>query len=324
MKGPIHVILTGTFDITGTAPPRDLREFGLQGQLEWGLVALERGLHSFGRLLMSPGQQVMQVRLEGQPGASTIPRTDWRQGDRASLGDSGVHRVLPPLPSLNSPFAPREQAHSSSPLFQTTPDTPQSSSNVQIQYLRHEITSKTLALQDLQRDYDKLLTTVIPQQPAHNSSDLRPLLPNKPNLEKQVSELQTQVNELLQAQEETQRESTASRNQYMQIMAMSSRLQAQSTTDARRWQAEKEEWDNQKKALLDKIHHLERQVYYDEEENNSSNNSTKNNMEALEQKCRALERHIRGLNEETMQLDEALQTTLRLSASIRAKVKQAG
>jgi chromosome segregation ATPase len=190
---------------------------------------------------------------------------------------------------------------------------------VQIQYLRHEITSKTLALQDLQRDYDKLLTTVIPPQPAHYLSDLPPLLPDKTNLEKQVSELQTQVNELLQAQEEAQRESTASRNQYMQIMAMSSRLQAQSTTDARRWQAEKEEWDNQKTALLDKIHRLERQVY-DEEENDSSNNNT----EALEQKCRALERHIRGLNEETMQLDEALQTTLRLSASIRAKVEQAG
>lgn len=150
-----------------------------------------------------------------------------------------------------------------------------SSSNVQIQYLRHEITSKTLALQDLQRDYDKLLSNVIPQQQqqqqqplpnAYHLSNLPPLLADKVHLEKQVNRLQTQITELLQTQEEAQRESTASRNQYMQIMAMSSRLQAQSTTDARRWQAEKEGWEEQRKTLLDKIRRLERQIQSHQED----------------------------------------------------------
>lgn len=45
-------------------------------------------------------------------------------------------------------------------------------------------------------------------------------------------------------------------------------------------------------------------------------------MQALQQKCWSLERHVRGLNEETRRLDEALQTTLRLSASLRARVEQ--
>ncbi|CRG92486.1 electron-transferring-flavoproteindehydrogenase [Talaromyces islandicus] len=320
-------------DTTEIAPPRDLREYGPQGQLEWGLVALERGLHSFGRLLTFPRQQLMELRLESQHSASSqsaVPRTaELRQGQNFE-DSSKVHRILPPLPSLNSPFAPREQQHSDLPIFQSRDlsQSNMSNSNAQIQYLRHEITSKTLALQDLQRDYDKLLTNVIP---THHSylSGLPPLLADKISLERQVSELQAQVRELLRAQEDAQKESTASRNQYMQIMAMSSRLQAQSTTDARRWQAEKEEWDKQRLNLVDKIQRLERgerneEVKHDSNDNDNNNNNSSLDMQALEQKCRSLERHIRGLNEETVQLDEALQTTLRLSASIRAKFEQAG
>jgi len=49
----------------------------------------------------------------------------------------------------------------------------------------------------------------------------------------------------------------ASGAQYMQIMAMSSRLQAQGASDSRRWKAEKGKWEKEKQELTTRIKDLE-------------------------------------------------------------------
>ncbi|PGH16070.1 hypothetical protein AJ79_02050 [Helicocarpus griseus UAMH5409] len=135
--------------------------------------------------------------------------------------------------------------------------------------LQHQISTKTLALQTLQREHDALLATFSRQQTRSATLDkktkvaeqeIKTLTEEKIQLESQVEFLESQVDELNKGKEESHHQSAASNAQYMQIMAMSSRLQAQGAADMKRWKAEKEEWEKEKQQLKGRIEELESQV----------------------------------------------------------------
>lgn len=109
---------------------------------------------------------------------------------------------------------------------------------------------KVLAFQTPQREHDSLLATYSHQQTRWlalgrktkvSDDEIRMLTEEKTKLQSQVEALEAQVNELAKSKEEVHRQSAASGAQYMRIVAMSARLQAQSAEDLRRCKAENEE-----------------------------------------------------------------------------------
>jgi chromosome segregation ATPase len=151
---------------------------------------------------------------------------------------------LPPSPGLSTP--PALAAH--------------------LQDLQHQISTKTLALQTLQREYESLLAAFSRQQARYSTLDkktkvsdieIKTLTEEKIRLQSQVDALESQVEDLIKGKEESHQQSVASGAQYMQIMAMSSRLQAQGASDSRRWKAEKEKWEKEKQELTTRIKDLE-------------------------------------------------------------------
>ncbi|KAL1970479.1 hypothetical protein VTN77DRAFT_4123 [Rasamsonia byssochlamydoides] len=125
----------------------------------------------------------------------------------------------------------------------------------------------------------------------------------------------------------------------MQIMAMSSRLQTQTTADLRRWHAEKEEWEKQRTGLLRRIQHLERSNQTaanlsaaDADAWTSSDDMLREmesmdilraDIDRLERTCQGMETVVRELNDETGRLDDAMRAAVQISTRIRSKVKQA-
>ena len=76
-------------------------------------------------------------------------------------------------------------------------------------------------------------------------------------LTSQVEALEEQVEELSKSRDDANKQSTANGAQYMQIMAMSSRLQAQGAADAKKWKEDRSAWQNEKLALQKRIEELE-------------------------------------------------------------------
>jgi hypothetical protein len=135
-----------------------------------------------------------------------------------------------------------------------------------LQDLQHQISTKTLAFQTLQREYEGLLGTFSRQQTRYATLDkktkvsdveIKTLAEEKIRLQSQVEALESQVEELIKGKEESHQQSVASGAQYMQIMAMSSQLQVQGVSDSRRWKVEKEKWEKEKQELAKRIKDLE-------------------------------------------------------------------
>ncbi|KAL2007943.1 hypothetical protein VTN00DRAFT_7925 [Thermoascus crustaceus] len=135
-----------------------------------------------------------------------------------------------------------------------------------VQDLQHQISTKSLAFQRLQREHDNLLAAYSCQQIRYlaldkktkvSDDEIKTLTEEKTKLQSQVEALEAQVDELVKSKEEVRRQSAASGAQYMQIVAMSARLQAQSAEDLRRWKAEKEEWEKQTESFIRRLQNLE-------------------------------------------------------------------
>lgn len=178
-----------------------------------------------------------------------------------SPSQSGMSRMLPSPSSLNLPTA-------SSQLHQLGPSSGWNASAhaAHLQDLQHQVSTKTLAIQTLQREHDNLLAAYSRQQTRSmaldkktkvSDSEIKTLTEEKMKLQKRVEELEIQVEELAKTKEEAHQQSATSGAQYMQILAMSSRLQSQSAADLRKFKIEREEWERQKKELLQRIEDLE-------------------------------------------------------------------
>jgi len=119
-----------------------------------------------------------------------------------------------------------------------------------LQDLQHQISVKTLAFQTLQREYDSLLQKLERQRTKCatlekkfevSDVEINSLTDEKERLNAQVAMLECQVEELQQSRDETRKQLVANGAQYMRIMEMANRLQAQGADDKRRWEAERTE-----------------------------------------------------------------------------------
>ncbi|MCJ1438772.1 hypothetical protein MMC27_008162 [Xylographa pallens] len=135
-----------------------------------------------------------------------------------------------------------------------------------LQELQHQLSTKSLAHQILQGEHDKLLAAysrsqtrcaTLDKKSQVSDNEINNLLEDRIRLQAQVDALEVQVDELQQSKNEAQKQSVASGSQYMQIMGMSSRLQAQAAADLKKWKSDRDDWQKEKEFLLKKVAILE-------------------------------------------------------------------
>lgn len=161
--------------------------------------------------------------------------------------------MLPSPSSMNFPNVPNLP-----PISPPSTAVQSSAQATHLQDLQHQISVKTLAFQTLQREYDSLLQKLERQRTKCatlekkfevSDVEINSLTDEKEKLQAQIAALESQVEELQQSRDETRRQLVASGGQYMRIMEMANRLQAQGAEDKKRWEAEKAELQNRIKVL---------------------------------------------------------------------------
>ncbi|KAI9876853.1 MAG: hypothetical protein M1830_005463 [Pleopsidium flavum] len=127
-----------------------------------------------------------------------------------------------------------------------------------LQDLQHQISTKTLALQTLQREHDSLLAAfsrsqircaTLEKKFQVSDAEINTLTEERIKLLSQIEAFETQVEELIKSREEARKQSVANGGQYMKIMAMASRLEAQGAADKKKWMSEREEWEREREGL---------------------------------------------------------------------------
>lgn len=270
-------------------------------------------------------------------------------------------RPQPPSTSQPDIFAQvSQQPHLAvEPAKTSSPGPPCSAHSAHVQDLQHQVSTKTLALQTLQREHDRVLAAFSRQQTSYSTLDkktkiadieIKELTEEKIGLQSQVDNLEAQVEELLKSKEDAHQQYVASGSQYMKIMAMSSRLQAQSAADQKKWKAEKQEWEAEKESLLKRIQSLETggdgsqnsdQLHFvssntrpPEMEPSASTHTShisgdltsmppeelRSEVVSLRQKCREMETTLKDLVDETQTLDGVIQQLTCVSRRIGQKV----
>jgi len=215
----------------------------------------------------------------GQPGA--IPEDRQRHVYQTGLPPLGKS----PLQSISSPGSALLGAHSpptrptippspSPPLFLTATAHPSlsppiapahfSPQTVHLHALQHDISVKALALQTLQHEHTTLLRTLERQRTRYatleqklriSDVEINTLSDEKDRLVGQVSTLENRVEELQQSRDEARSQLFANGAQYMRIMEMGNRLQAQGAADAKTWGAEKEALERRIRLLAGATEH---------------------------------------------------------------------
>ena len=92
-----------------------------------------------------------------------------------------------------------------------------------------------------------------------SDAEINNLAEERIKLQERIEFLETQVEELQQSRDDVHKQSVAKGGQYMKIMAMSSKLQAQGASDFKKWKFEKDAWQQEKAQLLSKVAELERE-----------------------------------------------------------------
>ena len=202
-------------------------------------------------------------------GPSGLTRSPFTASHRKLSGFS-----LPSPSSLESPMPPTPLNNptligaSSPPPRTSGSGQPDPAHKLHLQDLQHELSKKSLALMTLKTEHETLLSAYSRQQTRCitldkkskvSDNEINTLTEEKLRLQDQVESLESQVEELLRARDDAQKRNVADSQQYMQIMAMSSKLQAQSAEETRRWKAEREKWEQEKSTLAARIQRLENQ-----------------------------------------------------------------
>ncbi|KAF2034355.1 hypothetical protein EK21DRAFT_107978 [Setomelanomma holmii] len=229
----------------------------------------------------APGRQFPNVHqgFSGFPHPAMMSEDSRRlpyQGEMSSLGNSPHHTsasgsaFMPPQSPMQAPQPIRSSIlpSPSSLTFQNAPALPSmsppsaagqtSAQSAHLQDLQHQISVKTLAFQTLQREYDSLLQKLERQRTKCatlekkfevSDIEINSLTDEKEKLHMQITTLETQVEELQQSRDEARRQLVANGAQYMRIMEMANRLQAQGAEDKKRWEAERTELEQRIRTL---------------------------------------------------------------------------
>ena len=135
-----------------------------------------------------------------------------------------------------------------------------------VQDLQQQIDTRTLAFETLQREHQNLLSTLSRSQSQVAALDnklvasdveINDLNEGRLRLQAQIATLEAQVEEIQQIREDAHTQSITEGAQYMQIMAMSSKLQAQGASDLHKWKTEREQWELEKKGFMMQVTLLE-------------------------------------------------------------------
>lgn len=135
-----------------------------------------------------------------------------------------------------------------------------SAQNAHLQDLQHQISVKTLAFQTLQREYDSLLQKLERQRTKCatlekkfevSDIEINSLTDEREKSQAHVAALETQVEDLQRSRDEVRRELVANGAQYVRIMEMANRLQAQGAEDKKKWDLERTELEQRIRLLED-------------------------------------------------------------------------
>ena len=135
-----------------------------------------------------------------------------------------------------------------------------------MQDLQHQISTKTLALQTLQREHDQLLAafsrsqircSTLDKKSQVSDHEINSLAEEKIRLQSQVETLEGQVEDLVKSKDEAHAQTTADSAQWRQIVAMSSQLQIKGTEELKRYRTDREAWERDRDGLQQRISELE-------------------------------------------------------------------
>ncbi len=138
--------------------------------------------------------------------------------------------------------------------------------NAHLQDLQHQISTKTLALQTLQREHDQLLAAfsrsqircaTLDKKSQVSDHEINSLTEEKIRLQGQAETLESQVEDLIKAKDEAQKQTTADSAQWRQIVAMSSQLQAKGAEEVNKYKLDRESWERDRDGLQRRITELE-------------------------------------------------------------------
>ena len=288
--------------------------------------------------ILSPDQMKRSHHHEQNPtGSAHSPHTSGGFVPRSPIQTQRHDRTLPSPPGA--------QYHSAG-LSGTSQysSTTQAAHASHLQDLQHQISTKTLALQTLQREHDQLLAAFSRSQIRCNTLDkksqvsdheINTLTEEKIRLQQQVEQLESQVEDLIQSRDEKQKQSSADGAQWRQIMAMSSQLQMKGAEEARKYKAEREAWEADRSALEQRLRDLEvgsssstgkKRALDTEEEGDANNLPSMGGMQQeilrLRQKCAGLERMLQDLSGETEEIDTAINAMNSIRERIASRKKQ--
>lgn len=251
-----------------------------------------------------PPQSPMQAPQPSRPGMLPSP-------------SSMSFQNVPNLPPISSPASS----------FQT------SAQSVHLQDLQHQISVKTLAFQTLQREYDSLLQKLERQRTKCaalekkfevSDREINDLTDEKEKLQAQIGAMENQVEELQQSRDEARNQLVANGAQYMRIMEMANRLQAQGSEDKKRWATEKAELEQRIRVLEEAmVTGLERPPSQTSDlaaQTTTSPYATTTSTSA--ETINVLRAEIARLRSRTQALESALRTMREESISIQAAARQ--
>lgn len=134
------------------------------------------------------------------------------------------------------------------------------------QDLRQLLDTKTLAFENLQREYQHLRSAFsrsqsriacLDQSCSASIAEINDLADGRIRLEAYIETLEAKVRALQRLRDDIHTQSINEGAQYMKIMAMSSKLEAQCVSDSLKFKAERERWALEKKSFTKRIGDLE-------------------------------------------------------------------
>lgn len=215
-----------------------------------------------------------------------------------------------------------------------------------LQDLQHQISVKTIAHQTLQREYDSLLQKLERQRTKCatlekkfevSDVEINSLTDEKEKLQAQVAAMEYQVEELQESRDESRRQLVTNGAQYMRIMEMANRLQAQSADEKKRWDAEKADLQQRIKLLEEAMvtgtsEHLDSEPPPSIILAHTSGTSTSSSAETinvlrteigrLRIKTQSLEKALQVMKEEGMTIQDAAKKLLESGSKIQRATQE--
>lgn len=213
----------------------------------------------------------------------------------------------------------------------------------QMQDMQHQISTKTLALQILQREHDQLLAAfsrsqircaTFEKKSQVSDYEISTLLEEKGRFQRQIEAFESQVEELSHARDEAQRQISTDGAQWQQIMAMSAQLQARNVEETRQFRCDREAWERDRDGMQRRIRDLEAAqstagptndgtpISNDIYTASESLGTLREEIVRLQRRCSELEGLLQDIQGETEHMGPVLATLTNLSVRISALSSQ--